>query len=367
MPEVLRERGYRTWGASCNSWVSTWGGFDRGFDQFEDLRPWSRMIGPWRGLARRARRALGKLDRGGRYGADRFSARLAAAGSEPLFAFVNLMETHAPLDPPGRYYPFAPWKRFRTRWLAGGADQGLSFNAGMAEPPPDYVATLRALYYGSAQYEDQVLGWFLQAVEERGRPTVMIVLADHGEHLGEHGLFNHNSSLYEPLLHVPLVAWSQGVDLSAGPVDGPVSLLGLAGWLAGLTEGRVEPMPADGPVVAEYEGTASHNGIPDEIRVGIERRGPGAIPPLILNPGLAVRQGSMKYLVAGDGREWLFDLSADPGEEHDLAATNPDAVARFRPLRDAWAARRSSRPQYEAGEVAEGDIAEHLRELGYIE
>ena len=49
-------------GASCNSWISTWGGFDRGFDGFEDLRPWSRLTGPWQGVVRRVRRALGRLD-----------------------------------------------------------------------------------------------------------------------------------------------------------------------------------------------------------------------------------------------------------------------------------------------------------------
>src|SRR5438067_1869880 len=124
LPEELAERGYRTWAASCNSWVSRWGGFDRGFEEFLDLRPWARATGRAARLRYRTRKALGMIDRGGREAADRFAERLARTDERPLFAFVDLMETHAPLDPPRPWYPFAPWERVRTRRLAGGPDQG---------------------------------------------------------------------------------------------------------------------------------------------------------------------------------------------------------------------------------------------------
>jgi arylsulfatase A-like enzyme len=369
LPEELRARGYRTWGASCNSWVSRWGGFDRGFDDFLDLRPWARKRTRTGRLAYRASKALGRTDRGGREAVERFGERLASAGSEPLFAFVNLMETHAPLNAPRPFYPFAPWRRRTTNRMAGGPDQGLSYNAGVLRPGRDYVRILRELYAGCARYEDRVLSGLLRAVADRGRETVVVLVADHGEHLGEHGLFNHNSSLGEPLVHVPLVAWGQRLDLAGGRVDGPLSVTALASWLGEATDGVVDPPTPEGPVVSEYEGTAQHNGVPEETLAGIERLGGrSAVPTLIFQPGLAVRKGNLKYVAAANGEEWLYDVSVDPGEDHDVLPGRTDAAARyFHPHREAWERRRAERPEYAAGEVAEGEIADHLRTLGYIE
>jgi arylsulfatase A-like enzyme len=368
LPESLRERGYRTWGVSCNSWVSAWGGFDRGFEEFLDVRPWARRRGTWDRLAYRARKGFGLTDRGGREAADRFRERLSRTNGEPLFAFVNLMETHAPLNPPRPYYPYPAWKRARTNKLAGGPDQGLSFNARVVEPGPKYVRTLRDLYYGAARYEDRVLGSFVRAVEDRGRRTVVVILADHGEHLGEHGLFNHNSSLGQPVLHVPLVAWGHRVNVGSGWVDEPVAILELAGWLRSLAEGDRTPLSGGGPVISEYEGTAQHNGIPAHIEARIRERDDPDLPALISHPGMAARKGSLKYVAVANGEERLYDLSVDPGEDHDVLPGRNDAAAQwFRPFRGAWARRRAERPVYRTGDAAEGEIADHLRALGYVE
>jgi len=363
----MRERGYRTWGASCNSWISRWGGFDRGFDEFLDLRPRIRPKTALQWFVFRVRRVLlGLEDRGGRQAVSEFSRRLASAGPEPLFAFINLMETHSPFSPPGRFYPFAPWRRRRTFHLAGGPDQQLSYNSGLVDPGPEYVRTLRALYYACGRYADVVLGRLIQAISERGRPTVAVVVADHGENLGEHGLFNHNSSLHQTLVHVPLLLWGSRVDLAAGEVEEPVSTLRLADWIPSVADGATVPLAPDGPPVSEYEGTHRHNGIPDYIQRGIEERNP-RVPALVFNPGLAVVKGGLKYVAAGNGEASLFDLAADPGEDRDLLPARPELAGEFEPFRLEWERRRAERPSYSAGEVAEGEIADHLRELGYIE
>jgi arylsulfatase A-like enzyme len=276
------------------------------------------------------------------------------------------METHSPFDPPSPYYPFPFWRRFRTRHLAGGPDQGLSYNAGVVEPGPDYARTLRAIYAGCGRYEDRVIGRLISAVEEGGRPTAVVIAADHGENLGEHGLYNHNSSLHEPLLHVPLAAWGNRLDLGAGSVEEPVSTARLGAWLLGLVDGDATSFPDGGPVVSEYEGTHLHNGIPDYIRMGIEENSP-RVPALVFNAGLAVRRGTLKFMAAANGEESLFDLARDPGEERNILQELPDAAAEFAPDRAEWERRRGRLPTYETGDVAEGEIAEHLRELGYIE
>jgi len=125
-------------------------------------------------------------------------------------------------------------------------------------------------------------------------------------------------------------------------------------------------MHGEPAAISEYEGTHRHNGIPDYIRTGIERSSP-RVPPLVFNAGLAVRRGGLKYHVASSGEQSVFDLQADPGEERDLLPSRPDLALVFASDREAWERRRAGLPAYEAGATAEGEIAEHLRELGYIE
>jgi arylsulfatase A-like enzyme len=370
LPDTLRERGYRNWAASCNTWISSWGGFDRGFEQFHDLRDRTRLPkGKAGSQLRRLRRMYGKVDRGGRQVAEAFSHWLSAAGDAPVFSLVNLMETHAPYDPPRPYYPYGFWKRAGTRRLSGGtakARRFLSYNTQLAQPPADYLRTIRALYYNAARYEDWLLGRFVDAVRHRGRPAVVVVVADHGENLGEHGLFNHNSSLVETLLHVPLVLWGHKVDVGSGRVKEPVPLLGLADWLRGMADGEPKALGGNGCVVSEYESTILHNGIPADIQ-GMLDSDPSRVPPLVFSPGVAVRRDGLKYVAVEDGSEALYDLHSDPGEDRNLLAERAEAVADFRSLREAWQARRSRQPRYRAGDRAEGEIAEHLRTLGYIE
>jgi len=372
LPESLRERGYRTWGASCNTWISGWGGFDRGFDQFLDLRDRTRLPkGKFGTVLRRARRMYGRVDRGGRRALEAFARELRDAGRAPLFAFLNLMETHAPYDPPRPFYPFRFWERARTRRLSGGTTKArrfLSYNARVAEPPPDYVRTVRSLYYHAARYEDWLLGRFVRLVERSGRPTAIVVVADHGENLGEQGLFNHNSSLGQTLLHVPLVVGSRGVEVPAGRVDDPVPLLGLADWLRGMADGEPVSLGGNGRgIVSEYESTIRHNGIPADIQGRIESGDPSRVPPLVFHPGVAVRRGDLKYIAVEDGPEALYDLGSDPGETRNLIGERPADAADFRAQRDEWVRRRALQPQYAAGDRAEGEIADHLRALGYIE
>jgi len=370
LPEALRVRGYRTYAASCNAWVSRWGGFDRGFDEFVQL---SDQDGFPRGelgsLARRAMRLYGKVDKGGRRALHQFQRWIGEPVAAPLFTFVNLMELHDPYDPPRPHYPYAFWKRPRTRILSGGSKASRQIRAAFefGQPPAEYVSVVRNLYLAAARYEDWLLGRFVEAVEDRGRPCVVVVVSDHGENLGEHGQFKHNSSLAQTLLHVPLVVWGHKVDVGQGLIDEPVSLLGLAEWLMALVDGDGGPMTGDGPVISEYESAIRHPDIGSWIVEVLEERGL-PMPALVQFPGVAIRQGKTKYVAVENGEEALYDLEADPGEDHNILAWEAGAAAEFRPLRDTWRERLSSlqAPDGE-GELADAEIAEHLRSLGYID
>jgi arylsulfatase A-like enzyme len=369
LPEVLQEAGYRTRAASCNAWVSRWGGFDRGFDRFVQLTDFDGPSnGPLRTWARHAQRLYGKVDKGGKKAVDHLAAWLTEDRS-PLFAFVDLMEMHDPYDPPRPFYPYPFWLRRRTRMLSGGTDASRkirrSFEFG--DPPREYVRLIRDLYLAAACYEDWLLGLFVGVIEEAKRPCMLVVLSDHGENLGEGGQFKHNSSLGQTLLHVPLVLWGSGVNIAQGTVNEPVSLVEISPWLQGVAGGEAEPLKGNGPVVSEYESAIRHTGIGDWVVGVLEERGQ-PIPPLVQHPGIAVRQGNMKYVAALTGEEAVYDLATDPGEEHDILAWNPQAAENFAPIRETWR-ERWSRPGTTNGQgaLADDEIAEHLRSLGYID
>ena len=368
LPEALGARGYRTWGASCNAWISEWGGFDRGFDRFHHLHNRARIPDGRVGRALwKARRVAGGVDRGGRQCLVEFRELMRDPGASPIFAFVNLMEVHSPYSPPRGFYPFRPWTRQRARNLTVGTTRFLSYNARVSRPPEGYVPAIRTLYFHAARYADWLIGQFVATIRASGRPTVLVVVSDHGENLGEHGLFHHNSSLHETLLRVPLMMWGQGFDVGRGREEEPVSLQALLPWAIGVADGGTGTISPDGIVVSEYESAVRHNGIPDEIRRRLDDVDPADLPPLLRNAGVALREGRMKYVAVEGGPDSLFALDEDPGEERNLLPSTPGLAAAFAPHVEAWRDRRAKRPDYAAGETAEGEIAEHLSMLGYIE
>ena len=73
-------------------------------------------------------------------------------------------------------------------------------------PPPDFLARFPDHpYYGEIAYVDQALGALFDRLGTLARPTLVIVTADHGESLGEHGELTHGMFAYESTLHVPLI------------------------------------------------------------------------------------------------------------------------------------------------------------------
>jgi arylsulfatase A-like enzyme len=371
LPDSLRRRGYRTWAASCNPWIASWMGFDRGFDEFVNIQPWGEG-GRSRTASRlrRLREVAGRLDHGGREAFRSFASWLAKGDGDPWFAFVNLMELHDPYDPPLEFHPLrstgpaglsiaeaprALLQQLRQRRLRG-------------RPSASFVRTIRSLYYAAGRYEDQLVARFIRAVEDRERPAIVVMLSDHGENLGDHGLFEHHSSLHQTLLHVPLVVWGVGVDIPQGSVDEPVSLLGLRQWLEGLVDGRDGAMRWEGPIVSEYESTVERPQVlRREVQRWIDAGHEERVPVLYRHPGVAVRDGRHKYVAVADGTESLFDLDADPQERSDIAERQPEQVSTMRGHAEEWRQRRARKGRVAEARSEDAEIEEHLRMLGYVE
>ena len=287
LAEILAARGWAT-GGFVSAYVldHRWGiaqGFGTYYDDF-DLAKWKTL-------------SMGDIQRRGDATVDRALAWIGERGSrEKFFAWVHLYDPHAPYDPPE---PFA--SRYAGR-----------------------------PYNGEIAWTDELVGRLLSGLEARGltERTLVAVIADHGESLGEHGEHGHGYFIYEPTTRVPL--------LLAGPYAG------LAGQRIARTVNNVDLAPT----LLDLVGLADAGG-PGERLAGQGR----SLVPLLSKgdaapaaPGYSeafyprfhygwselrsVRTDRWHFIEAP--RPELYDLAADPGETNNLAATERRTVAELR-------------------------------------
>ncbi len=133
----------------------------------------------------------------------------------PVFLFCNLMVTHDPyLFEPDDADFTRPEDAPEGRILPRRAQRDYWLDLLGVEPvSPAKLARIRWSYDASVRYADRLAGRMVAAVDEHlgPEPADIILTADHGELLGEHGFFDHGVFLYEPLVHVPLLVRSPGL------------------------------------------------------------------------------------------------------------------------------------------------------------
>lgn len=307
MAESFRAAGYATAALTANPvFVSPRMGFARGFDSFETLH------GPKVTPDQRVK--MIPLDPGFQSfvevaTADRVTdAALQWIGEQralrrPWFLLVHYIDPHADYFPPP-----ALAARFGVpadARLAGVEQRPVlrSFKA----PDGDDLRTLTALYDAEIAFADEHVGRLLDAVQQRDRPTLAVVTADHGEELGDHGGLLHGQTLYQEQLHVPLLLALQG-ERGVPVVRTPVSLGGLWATIADLV-GLPVPPPGTGASFADLVrgGTAA----PALVYADLETPSPG----MSAFHRRGVIGGDWKMIVRSDGGELLFDLATDPREQ----------------------------------------------------
>jgi arylsulfatase A-like enzyme/Tfp pilus assembly protein PilF len=246
---------------------------------------------------------------------------LEGRGGKPTFVWVHLYEPHFPYEPPE---PYA--SRFKDD-----------------------------LYEGEVATADHALAPILEPLlgaGEKGR-TLVVLTADHGESRGEHGEMTHGIMAYEATLKIPLILWSPGL-LRPRTIETDVRHVDLV------------------PTILDALDVRAPSGLPGTSLLALAsgQGGSASRPPSYfealsgsLNRGWAplhgVIQGSRKFVDLPIPE--LYDLSTDPHETHNLAATDP---TRLEALRNLLAGLR----EHEAAlhRVAEdAEAREALRALGY--
>ncbi len=238
----------------------------------------------------------------------------------PFCLVVSMTHPHDPYVIPGPY-----WNRYRddeidmprVADLSGREDPHSTrlrhvIGLNLSKPTESQVRAARRAYYGAVSYVDDQIGVLVNtlAQAELDRNTVIVVLADHGDMLGERGLW-YKMNFYEPACRIPLIVHAPG-RFSPRRVAGSASLLDLLPTFAALANNGTEPEYAtaiDGrSLLPALEG--------HEVRAEVfgEYLAEGAVAPIVM-----IRRGRYKFVHSAVDPEQLYDLAADPDERVNLA------------------------------------------------
>jgi len=186
-----------------------------------------------------------------------------------------------------------------------------------AEISEQDIRNARRAYYGNVAYVDEWLGKLQRVLVDCGlaADTAVVVLSDHGDMLGERGLW-YKMSFFEPSARIPMIFSVPGLPEGARRSQ-LVSLVDLFPTLTDLAErsgAGDAPEPADGfdgtSLVALMEG--NERAVPE--RVLGEFLGEGAVAPCLM-----IRRGRHKFIHSDPDPAQLYDLETDPQEKHNLA------------------------------------------------
>lgn len=402
LAELLRGAGYRTFLFSANPQISASPArnFGQGFETTE--HPWSpryaeaalelveRKLPPEDRSSelpeqlRQARSGEGRLTAWNIKAAGEIAQRATLAwldslgDQRPWLVFLNYMEAHRPYIPPREYrermmsaQEVERSYRVDRSWLPMW-----EYTFGLREYSEEEMSLTRATYDATLRELDDLFAELLDALERAGHldDTIVILTSDHGEHLGEQHMLDHQYSVYEPLLRVPLVIHYPG-RVEPGRDPRPVmnfdvfpTLLELAGLAAPEQAGSQAVS-----LLSPREQRARLAEEPESSEIGIRQvlaTHPGWDPSRYQRRLRALTRARYKYIWASDGRHELFDLAEDPLEKRNLVASRSEVSnALAEELESRYAMLQLCRVTVDSAQPRGATPAERdmLETLGYLE
>jgi len=285
---------------------------------------------------------------------------LAESPQKNTFMWLHYFEPHAP-------YPLTDYAEDELRDYHGPLADGASVEefAGLNKPgngSNEAFLALRSLYEGRVHEFDQVVKDLLDGLEERGilEETVLIIVGDHGQLLGEHQRVGHGSILWQEVLNVPFIVVNPnseyvGVENNrVGIVDLTPTLLELLGMplIRGM-QGRSLLPALEGDVLLPRMYFS-------EVRIADPRQ----TRPEGQSDAVAVFSGPYKFVLNGP-KEVLWNIEFDPGEHTPLELDQfQDVVNQLRPL--AQFHKELSPEALTLQTAMSEEMLQELEELGYV-
>jgi choline-sulfatase len=257
----------------------------------------------------------------------------ASSDRRPFMLTLSVMQPHDPYQGPRRFWnlydhdsidlPVLPALQAAMRDPVGRRmyalyDRG-EFAIGEAE-----IRKARHAYYAMVSYCDDLLGRLLATLAALGldRDTLVVVTSDHGDMLGERGLW-YKMNFFDGAVRVPLVMYGPGVRAGHRVVE-PASHLDLLATLLALT-GADAALPTTALDGRDLSTSVTEGARPRGDVLG-EYMAEGYDHPLVM-----IRRGTQKFVYSRGEPTQLYDLADDPREEHNLAL-NPAHAGAVRDL-----------------------------------
>lgn len=324
-------------------------------------------------------------------------AREKRSPDKPMFLFLNLMETHLPFWPPGEYIDkVAPYFRqskearaIMRRWNR----ESFRWGAPLDEPLGELEAqVLNDLYDAEVAFQDDYLGQLLDLLAHRRHSdnTITVIVADHGDGLGDHGFIGHAFVGYQELVHVPLLLhWPQRLKMPQR-ITTPVSTRRIFHTLVDAI-GPLPEMAHLDPVTAQAktllhtvngrdpENATAYSEIypPLNFVRAIESRWPHLLEQancLSLRRAIVKTSddAALKLITMDDAPNELFNLDADPLELESKIQERPLTVATLaqeltRTVNNLERQRDSLAAGGAIDTEMDAQLMQQLRGLGYLD
>ena len=372
LPEVMHDAGYTTAVLSGNPWVTTEYGFNQGVDHFYSIyeerfarvtlfMPALKRVNNFAGaplynmIKRMVQGEVSTTARDEQLAAE--AARwLGDNRARRFFVYIHMMSPHHPYDPPPPYDTMFV-QRPQVPPVTNYPRKSYFFGEEGAPLTELQLADMVGRYDGDIRFGDTVIGKLVATLRDLDllERTVVIVTADHGEEFYDHKNWGHGHSVYNELLHVPLLMrfparFPRGlrVDSTVMTIDVMPTILDLAGARS--------PAPMAGhSLVGLVEGKPSDP--PDEAFSELLYR---------YGTGRSLIEGDKKLIeisVGDEQKHEMYDLRADAGERWNIApAEAPQLLSRIAEV-SQWAERH--RVDAAEAHVTE-EMEKRVKALGYV-
>jgi arylsulfatase A-like enzyme len=381
LAEHLRAKGWRTGGFVSAYVLDGELGFSRGFEVYDDdfgwLQGWSDTL-PGRMVASVSRHFNPEhvLERRGGRTVDQALSWLESVGDEPFFVWVHLFDPHGPYAPP------PPWD---TAYYQGDPRDPAHTSMGHVEGVAEYlkpalhgitdVDWVLGQYAGEISYTDEQLGRLMDWLDTTGRAdsTLLVMAGDHGESLGEHGVwFNHGDDLYESALKVPMAMRMPGRIEPGTVVSAPVELTDISPTVYDLLSVKppstIRGIPlTDALVDPGFAPRTEARAMSFDRQANLVARRAGEITAPVYRM-MALRKPGSYLFIRRDAPGYddeLYDLSV--GTEDDPPVDNPGLSRALSESATEYLKAMTQEALDRSGAEPDEATQEALRALGYVE
>ncbi|MFH1622512.1 MAG: sulfatase [Candidatus Omnitrophota bacterium] len=352
LSEILKDNGYKTIGIVSNGHLDSAFGFGQGFDEYyetwkfpgadnflADAKHTTEIIVPW----------------------------IKKNSQDNFFIFLFFIDPHDPYEPSPAFNKFQNDYNGQLKDLGDGMHSYLNkVILGKASLNTEDIDYLEALYDGEIAYWDWHVSKIIEALEDSNilDNTIIIITSDHGEEFSDHGGVFHGYAIYNEHLHVPLIISGPQLSKAKSRVSSVVRSIDIM------------------PTIFDLLNIEKTEGIMGKSLLPLLESGSTQKDRLFFSEmHLKGAYGKNVHLLSLLKDDWklifdlqhnryeMYDLSNDPGEKNNLAASNTDKLKQLSKVLSEFASLKSlveGFGQKEPRQVEQSAI-ENLKSLGYIQ